>query len=128
MWLMIARTGDWIGSAPVAGTRTNGQLTVSGNRITIAMRSANRKAASNIQPVERMIQGGGSCGNISDSTSSEPRSVNRELMEVLGSDSQLLARKIIVQAALCHQLIVSSNLGNTSLFQHHDRVRFANGT
>jgi hypothetical protein len=70
---MIARTGDWTGSAPVSGTRTNGQRTVSGNRITIAISSANKKAASNIQAVERMIQGGGSCGNISDSASSEPR-------------------------------------------------------
>ena len=78
---MIARTGDWIGSVPVAGTKTNGQRTVSGNRITIAMSSANKKAPSNSQAVERIIQGGGSCGNISDSASSEPRSVSCELME-----------------------------------------------
>src|SRR5438067_11401628 len=78
---MRARKGDWIGSAPAAGTRTNGQLTVSGSRITIAISSANKNAPSNIQAAERIIQGGGSCGNISDSTSSEPRSVNCELME-----------------------------------------------
>src|SRR6267154_2734506 len=80
---MMACRGDCIGSAPVAGIRTNWQWTVSGNRITIATSSANRKAASNSQAVERMIQGGGSCGSISDSTSSEPRSVNCELIEIL---------------------------------------------
>src|SRR5262249_6661825 len=80
---MIARTGDWIGSAPVAGTRTNGQRTVSGRGITVAINSANKKAASNIQAVERMIHGGGSCGNISDSASSEPRWVNCEVIEKL---------------------------------------------
>src|SRR5437868_7379888 len=49
----------------------------------IATSSANRKAASNSQAVERMIQGGGSCGSISDSTSSEPRSVSCELIDEL---------------------------------------------
>src|SRR5439155_1620053 len=57
--LMMACRGDCIGSAPVAGIRTNWQWTVSGNRITIATSSANRKAASNSQAVDRMIQGGG---------------------------------------------------------------------
>src|SRR6266853_277487 len=80
--LMMACRGDCIGSAPVAGIRTNWQWTVSGNRITISTSSANRKAASNSQAVERMIQDGGSCGSISDSTSSEPRSVNCELIEI----------------------------------------------
>jgi hypothetical protein len=80
---MIARTGDWIGSAPVAGIRTNEQRTVSGSGITVAISSANKKAASKIQAVERMTHGGGFCGNISDSPSGEPRWVNCERIEKL---------------------------------------------
>src|SRR5262249_56946410 len=99
---MIPRTGDWIGSSPVVGTRTKGQWTASGNRITIAISSAKRNAANNIHAVERMIQGGGSCGNISDSTSSEPRGVSCELMKEAALDPQLLAREIIIETVLCH--------------------------
>src|SRR5262249_42933234 len=101
-WLMIPRTGDWIGSAPVAGTGGEGQCNAPGHRITIAISSPKRNAANNIHAVERMIQGGGSCGNISDSTSSEPRGVSCELMKEAALDPQLLAREIIIQTALCH--------------------------
>src|SRR5437763_3230085 len=112
---MTARTGDWMGSAQVAGMRTNAQRTVSGNRSTMAMTSANKNAPNSNQAVHRITHGGGSCGNISDSASSDPRSVNCELICFAGSDSQLLARKIVIQAALCHQLFVISNLGYASL-------------
>jgi hypothetical protein len=51
----------------------NRQCTLSGNRITIAMSNAKRNAPTKIHAVALTIQGGGSCGNISDSVSREPR-------------------------------------------------------
>ncbi len=112
-----------MGSAPVAGTRTNGQRTVSGIRITIAIRKANRNAASSIQPNERMIHGGGSWGSISDSTSIEPRWVKGKFIKT-GLDSELLTREIIIEAALGHQFVVGSNLGHASFLQDHNGMRF----
>jgi len=71
--------GDILGTvtdpsgAPVAGTKMNGHCTVSGKRSAIASNRPKRNAQSKTHPALRIIQGGGSCGIISDSSSIEPR-------------------------------------------------------
>ena len=56
----------------------------------------------------------------------EPRCVNCELIGRIDSDSELLARKVIIQPALRHQLIMRANLSDTPLLEHDDRMGFPN--
>ena len=55
----------------------------------MATTRANRKTARRSQAEQRMIQGGGSCGSISDSVSSRTAIVSCELIR--NSDAHLLA-------------------------------------
>src|SRR5205807_7730403 len=45
----------------------------------------------------------------------------------LASDAELLARQIIIEPALGHQLIMVSYLRHGSLLEHDNGVRFTNG-
>ena len=65
-----------MGSAPPAGTRMNGQVTVSGSFTRTAASSATANIAISSQAVERTNHGGGSCGNISESASLAPRCIS----------------------------------------------------
>src|SRR5205814_7960881 len=105
-------------------TKTNGQRIVSGNFITIAMKRMTKNAPSKTQAVRRMIQGGGSCGNISDSSSIESRCVVGLIIVDLSSHAELLAGEVIIKAALRDELVVRSNFRDASFLKHHDGIRF----
>src|SRR5437763_5018932 len=60
----------------------NEQCTVSGNFTTIAPMNAKQRKPNNSHAVQRTIQGGGSCGSISDSLSIDPRCVIELLMSI----------------------------------------------
>src|SRR2546423_14454532 len=100
----------------------NGHCTVSGNRSAIASNKPKKNAPRSTQAALRIIHAGGSCGNISDSTSIDPRGFVGVLIIDLASNAQLLAPEGVIESPLRRQLVVRPNLGRTSPLWHHHRI------